>query len=576
MRTTYPEAYFNFIDVTALTDSKAVALTAKDFADTALLKKDIRQKEYGTMELNQFVLDGSREIFPADAPEDVPYFSDEKSDENRHYAYNPILEITFRKAHSSIGLTLHFASDIPAEIEIIWYTLSGTKLISETFYPDAAEYFCENNVQNYGKITIEFTKSAWPYRYAKLDYIEYGRMWLLGTDNIKAASVYEELDITGATLSINTAQIDIIDTDNRFELSNHDGLWKAFQKEQRIAITEFVNGRPVDCGSFYLDDWSCQKNIVKFAMVDIIGLMDKTQYYGGTVYKGEPAGNIIDSIMDSCGVKEYSVEEEIRETRLSGWLGIMSHRQALQQVVFACGAVADCSRIAGVRIYRPDRYVSHTIGLDRKFQGTKITLLEYVSAVRVAFYDYVPEEKESQISKSILPAGRTKVEFKNPFVVESIQASAGSIVEKTENYAVISMEQSGECILSGRKYEEKAGAYTTSVQHLEAGETAKTKEYKGCTLMDLEKAKEVAEYILDYLQLRQEIDMRYINEGECVGNWCNVEQTGGGQSMTGITGQTLDLTGGNLASAKCRGYSRTATSDYFAGGELYAGEEGIV
>lgn len=576
MRTTYPEAYFNFCDVTALPDSKAASTSAKDFSQTGLLHDNVRQAAYGTMELNQFVLDGSREIFPDEYPNDVPYWSDEKSGSEGLYAKNPSLEISFTQAHSSIGLTLYFAEDIPEQIQITWYTLFGTKLISKTFQPDQKKYFCSQQVQNYGKIIIEFTKSIWPFRYAKLDYIEYGQMWLLGRNNIKSASVYEELDITGASLSINTAKVEILDPDNDFELSNHDGLWKSLQKEQSIAIREYIDGDPVDCGTFYLDEWDCRENTVSFSMVDIIGIMDKTQYYEGAVYEDAEAGDLIDSVMLSCGIEEYTVEEEVRKTKLSGWLGIQSHREALQQIVFACGAVADCSRSPGIRIYKPDRYVSRTIGLDRKFQGTQITLLDYVSSVTVSFYQYVPSQEAKQISKSILPAGITKVEFREPCLPESIAVSAGEIIEAKTNYAVIQMGTAGECILSGRKYEETESAYTASVQVIEAGETASTKEYKGCTLMNMEQAKAAAEYILDYCQLRQEVDMRYINCGEAVGNWCNVALARGGHSVTGITGQTLDLSGGNLASAKCRGYSRASTSDYFTGGELYAGEEGII
>lgn len=142
MRHTYPEAYFNFIDTTALSDSSASSAAAKSFARLSLLEKESEpQAPYGTMELNQFVLDGSREIFPAEQPEDVPYWSEEKSDEAGAYVINPVLEIVFTKTHSSTGLTLHFAEDIPAEIKITWYTLYGTKLTAAVFNPDSRDYF---------------------------------------------------------------------------------------------------------------------------------------------------------------------------------------------------------------------------------------------------------------------------------------------------------------------------------------------------------------------------------------------------------------------------------------------------
>lgn len=574
-RKTYCEAYFNFIDVTALADSSAASTVAKDFSITELFHKDIRQPPYGTMELNQFVLDGSREIFPSEPPEDVPLWSEEKSDASCIYVKNPTLEVSFSESHSSIGLNLYFAEDIPAEILITWYTLFGTKLISETFYPDKKAFFCKKHVQNYGKIVIEFVKSSYPFRYAKMDHMEFGQMWQLGRDNIKTASVLEELDCTSATLSINTATMEIVDAANEFDVSNENGLWKSLQKEQAVTLVEYVNGISVDCGTFYLDKWSSQKNIAKFSMIDAIGLMDKTMFYEGQIYTRVKAGIIIDAIMASCGIKKYQVEDTVAETLLNGWLAIQSHRAALQQVVFACGAVADCSRSDMIKIYRLDRYSSHTIGLDRKFTGTKVTMDEYVSGVTVSFNQYRQTGESKQISKSILTAGETMIEFKDPFLPSSVTVSAGTIRKVRTNYVVVFMENEGECIISGNKYEAVENACTANVPIIAAGENENVKTFKGCTLMDAVQAKKSAEYILSYYQLRQIVEMRYINDGEAVGNWCELQMKDGGTTMTGIGSQTLDLTGGNLAAAKCRGYNSTSTSYYFCG-ELYAGEEGLI
>lgn len=573
---TYPKAVFKFIDITALEDSNAVSTTAKELSNTALFHSDIRQKTYGTMELNQFVLDGSREILPNEGPEDVTFWSDEKSDANCLYVMNPALEISFSQVHTSVGLTLYFAEDIPAEILVTWYTAYGTKLISQTFYPDSQEYFCKCNVRNYKKIVIEFVRSSYPYRYIKMDHIEYGQIMVLGRDNIKTASIYEEIDPTSATLSINTADAEIIDVGNEFDMTNPEGLWNSLQKEQQIAFTEYVNGRNIDCGSFYLDDWSVAENLVKLAFIDELGRMDKTQFYGGRIYVSEKAGIIIDEIMASCGVTKYSVEEDVYNVLLSGWLGIQTHRAALQQVVFACGAVADCSRSDAVKIYRQQRYVSRTIGVDRKFMGTTVKLDEYVSAVSVAYREYDLKEETEQISKSVLPSGNTRIEFQSPYLAESLSVSEGSIQEASTNYAVISMTAEGECVLSGRKYEARENAYTAIVNEFEAGELQNTKTYSGCTLVDSIRARELAAKILEYHQLRQVISMRYINTDEAVGNWCAVESVNGGHFVTGIISQTLNLAGGNIVTAECRGYSRIVTEQYYADSEIYAGEGGII
>lgn len=572
MRTTYPEAYFDFSDVTAIKDNIASA-EIQDFANLDLLKSNIQQPPYGTTELNQFILDGSREILP-EAPE-VPFWSLQKSGEDFIYSDTPMLEISFTAAHSSIGLTLHFVGDIPAEIQVIWYSLSGQKLSEGTFYPDVAEFFVEQNVQNYGKIIIAFVKSSWPCRYVKLDYLEYGGKWKLGRDRIRSASVYEELDITSATLSINTASLEFVDTDGDFELSNQKGLWKSLQEEQEISIDEYVDGEIVECGTFYLDKWDSQKNIVKFSLIDRIGVMDKTNYYGGKVFDNVYAGEIIADIMASCGVQKYSVEEEVYYIPLSGWLAIQSHRAALQQVVFACGAVADCSRSDWVRIYKPDQYVSHTIGLDRKFMGTKITLDKYVSGVSVAYMRYTLTDAVAEIGRNTLPAGTTRIEFIEPILESSITISAGTIEVASTNYVEVTMTEPGECIISGRKYTKQESAYTLR-NTVEAGESESIQSYSGCTLVSLERAREIAKSILSYARMRQVVELRFINAGEAVGNWCHVALAGGGAAMTGVVSQTLDLTGGNIASAKCRGYELVTVHNYFTGTELYAGEEGII
>ena len=572
MRQTYPEARFNFGDVTALEDSQVSASEMQSFADLSLFHEKGEQRPFGTMELNQFLLDGSLDVLPQQ-PE-VPYWSAEKSDGECAYVEPPMLEVSFTEPHSSIGLTLHFAEDIPAEIQIIWYLASGLQL-KRTFYPDSTEYFCNCNIQNYIKISIAFVSSTWPYRYVKMNYIEYGGTWLFGRNKIKTASVYEELDITSATLSINTASIEFIDTEGDFELSNQKGLWKSLQEEQDVSIVEYVDGEQLEYGTFYLDTWESQKNIVKFSMIDRIGVMDKTMYYGGTIYDGVYAGVIIADIMASAGVEKYSVEEEIYYMPLKGWLAIQSHRAALQQVVFACGAVADCSRSDWVRIYKPDQYVSHTIGLGRKFQGTKITLNKYVSGVAVGYTQYTLSSDVVQISKSTLPAGTTRIEFPEPYLASSISVSTGVIETVKTNYVEVTMAEAGECIISGQKYEKEESTYTVRTA-VEAGETESIQSYSGCTLVDAERAMEIAKYLLSYNQMRQSVEMKFINSGEAVGKWCHVALAGGGEAMTGILSQTLDLTGGNIASAKCRGYDLVAINYYFAGTELYAGEDGII
>ena len=70
--------------------------------------------------------------------------------------------------------------------------------------------------------------------------------------------------------------------------------------------------------------------------------------------------------------------------------------------------------------------------------------------------------------------------------------------------------------------------------------------------------------------------MKYLVDLEQVGNWANINSIGGKTSTTLIESQTLDLTGGFIATATCRGYSVVVTENYFAGTELYTGGDVLI
>ena len=567
---TYPNARFYFTDVSARPDSRPSSRQNQSFAELNLFKDDVHMRSYGTLEPNQFILDGSLDIFP-DAPEDIPFWSLKKSGIDGSFEQNPGIEINFTQRHSSAGLTLYFADDFPEKVRIIWYTLHGTELDRGDFYPDSAAYYCGKRVSNYSRIVIEFITTSWPERYIKMNAVEYGRIWDFSRENIREASVYEETDLTGATLAVNTAKVVIIDQYNDFDMTKKDGLWKYLQKNQSIRLTENIDGRAVDCGTFYLESWEVQQNVVTFSLTDLIGKMDKSLFYDGEVYHQVSAGQVIGAIMDSCGVENYSVEDEVAQCLLSGWLAIQTHREALQQAVFACAAVVERSRAGGIRIYRPDRHVSRSIGLERKFLGTQITLDEYVSGVSIGYVQYELEPEKSEISKEMLPPGVSVIELSEPCQPESIEVSQGTVLRAGVNYVEVSMPSEAECVVAGRKYQSTEHSYTARITVPEPGETENIKSFSGCTMMDSRQAKETAERILQHYQFRQLAEINYVNDGEAAGDWCSVAQLGGRYYVTCITGQSLDLTGGNRASAKCRGYSREVTDFCFAGEGMYAG-----
>lgn len=573
---TYCRAEMKFIDVTALADASVTTDDNQGIGSIELFAEQTEQKSYGTFELNQFVLDGSKSVL-TENPKDIAFWNDALSKEDCTFETDPKITVTFQEQHTSAAITLYFEDEPPAELKITWYTIAGTKLITETFYPDSLIYVCNNQVQNYGKIEIEFVRTSFPQRYIKLQYILYGKYIVWDKDMIQTAKVQEDIDVTSASLSINEADISIVDMNNDFDAENENGAWNSVQKTQEVTLSEFNNGNMIPMGAFFIDDFSFSKNIAKFKLVDVVGLLDKYTFYEGQVYNNVRAGVILNAIFATAGIKKYVIDEEVGNTLLSGYLAIQTCRKALQQVCFACGAVADDSRSDTIKVYNPDRYVKSTVGTDRKFNGnTKVSLEKYISGVNIEMKNYALEEKNSDIYKKTLPAGDTKITFSSPYLPSSITASVGTLKEVKTNYLIINMPDAGQCQITGIKYANTTFSYEKRVDKIEAGETENIKKYSGCTIYNADILPDIAAYLLDYHALRKKVGMKYLVDLEQVGNWANINSIGGKTSTTLIESQTLDLTGGFIATATCRGYSVVVTENYFAGVELYTGGDVLI
>lgn len=573
---TYCRAEMKFIDVTALADAAVTTDDNQSIGSVGLFADQTKQSDYGTFELNQFILDGSKSVMP-DNPNNIAFWSEALSKDDCTFETNPKITITFKEQHTSAAITLYFEDKPPAELKITWYTIAGTKLVTETFYPDSLIYVCNNQVQNYGKIEIEFVRTSFPQRYIKLQYILYGKYIVWDKDMIKTAKVQEDIDVTSATLSINEADISIVDINNDFDAENENGAWKSVQKTQEVTLSEFKNGNMIPMGAFFIDDFSFSKNIAKFKLIDVVGLLDKYTFYDGQIYSNVRAEVILNAIFATAGIKKYTIDEEVGNILLSGYLAIQTCRKALQQVCFACGAVADDSRSDTIKVYKPDRYVKSTVGTDRKFNGnTKVSLEKYISGVNIEMKNYALEEKTSDIYKKTLPAGDTKITFSTPYLPSSITASAGTLKEVKTNYLIINMPAAGQCRITGIKYANTTFSYEKRVDKIESGETENIKKYSGCTIYNADILPDIAAYLLDYHALRKKVGMKYLVDLEQVGNWANINSIGGKTSTTLIESQTLDLTGGFIATATCRGYSIVVTEDVFAGTELYTGGDVLI
>lgn len=559
---------YDLYDTTALQDAEETSQSNAEFGNLALMKEDVLTPNYGTLEHNFFVLDGSMEEFPDD-PDNLAYFSSGISGEDGTFDREQSVDIQFTENHTSIGITMHFLDVFPMELKIRWYDIYGIFIEEKTFYPDSIDYFCKNQVEEYARIEIIFIKTL-PYHNVKLQRLEYGTTITWGSDTIKSASLVRSTDVISDKISMDSLTFEFVDAEEEFNIGNAKGMHRTFQKTQKMFPYEIVDGETVPLGVFFLDGNSTTKNISKISAIDYKGTLDNTNFKNGKIYDGESAGNVIDVIMATAGITDYTVDEETKNTLLYGTLGIQTCRTALREVLFACGSIISTASTT-VEIRKWTKDIKEEIPRSRKF-STSYSTDHYVSDVNVKYKTWVLDDKISQLTKGTYPAGIHTIQFSNPAV--EITASAGLITESHPYYIILKLDSDEDVVISGKKYISEELSVLSSIEHIKAGEVRNTKTFSG-TLLNFESAKRAAENILDYYQLQQIINVRYLSNIEKTGDFVSIENPDKrrGGFVASLESVATDLTGGFISTAKCRGYYKMTAEYYYTGEEIYSGNE---
>ena len=547
----YVNISFGLVDVTAKPDTTATAADKQPFIDLEDLSREgIAAPKVATLEQNFWALDGSFEGFPNN-PAGMPwgYWSQSMSDAAGNFAVPPVLTLTLTGNHSHVALTFEFdphGNNYCDHVHVAWY--HNTSLIhAGNYHPDSWKYVLSQQIENYNKIVITFLHTYRPYRYVKVQNIMHGALQVWRNEDLKSANILEEVDPTSAELTVNTLDFDVISEDDSFNILNPEGVYSLLQKKQSLVVEGEVGGVVRNFGTFYLDTWENRSDkICVMKAVDGIGVMEGTTFTGG-IYFDAPAETIIDAIMDDAGFG-YALDNSLRTIPVSGWLPIMSHRAALQQVAIAIGAVVDCSRSGTINIKpQPTLDPVNVITRARKFTGTEVKLKTLVTGVTVVSHSYSLNSTAEQLYSATLPVGTHEITFGEP--VTGLSASGASILESNVNYARISVAVSGEVIVTGKKYTDNRVSYTRRMTELPAGEKENLISVQEATLISPAVAPAVAERIYQYYQRRIKQTMRFVLDSEKAGFASSVETSPGTYRNAVVESLDINLSGGYVTKA---------------------------
>lgn len=567
---------FGIYDITAKEDATFSSSNIQKFSNLDALKAEdgANPPLVGTLEEDYFLLDGSFEEFP-DIPEnyDWGFFSKIISDDNGRPS-KPVswsLAIDFSLPHSSSGLTLIFGNDpedYPGEMSITWADEFDNLLSAKEVFPNSNQYFVKNKVENYKRVVLRFIRTNKPYRFPKLKNIIFGEQkQLTGTDIISAKTL-EEINSTSSEIIINTLQCKIYNREAEFSPLNPKGIFSVLQERQPLVVEEIVDGNVIPMGTYYLDEWNnAEETNVDLTAIDLIGVIDKTNFIGG-MFDEMAAGDLVDSIMLSAGVP-YVMDESLRDIPVKGHLPICTHREALQQVGFAIGAIINTNRTNKIEIKPLTTKASSNILKSRKFSGGNIRLRGLVTGVDVGAKEYLPEEKSTELFSQTLPAGIHNIVFDKPMY--NVDVDGAYIVDFNANRVIIEAQTGGVINIRGVPYVEVTQTFSARTPNLASNISPNIISTDGATLISSYNASNIASSLYDYYQKRFENEFEMITATERVGQIVMIENLYN-ETLRGIIESVeTNLTGGFISKIKVVGMRIPISSESYTG-EIYAGE----
>ena len=552
--TTSCEFRFSFWDVTARGDASFTVSQNQEYAriEDINLEDGITFPDVATLEPGfGWPLNGGKAWMP-DNPSATAWgwWSTELSQADKTFAHAPTLTVTFTENHSSAGITFGFFATLPGVINIKWYDLQGSLLADEDFTPDSMEYFCDKQVEGYGKVIITIPSMQYAHRFLRVTSILFGVLEIIGAKRVTTAKLTEEISPVALTVPINTLGISFFTPNGRFALLDPQGAYKLFQWKQEISAYKMVNGARTFMGLYYLQNATGTVDAVtQLSCVDIIGILDTLEYKGG-IYDALPLASLLETILTPEDIT-FEIDPAFEDVTISGYLPICTKRAALQQIAFAIGAVLDPTRNEVMRFYPASMTAAALIPPSRKIKGHKITLEDLVTQVDVTAHKYLLSDELKEVTKTTLAAGQHTITFNTPVSITAVTGATLNTVHP--NYCVVTVAAAGEVVLSGYEYIDATTVHTVKIDPLPAGAKYSAKTFSTATLVDPAKATAVAQRLYAYYQ------NRYTDEGDVLpGDEIPAEQATvtslGGKTLTGPLQRIVtDLAGGCIESIKVRG-----------------------
>lgn len=417
--------YIEYADVAVGAD-KATTITATDvapFSNLARVPFGAQDSEYITLELNNWVLDGTYIPLPVES-NTLGYWTDTLTDENGDFHIHPILTATLNDLFSSTGIQLIFSNkmnDFSSSLNMKWYR-DNDLLADEDFEPNNPVYLCRNQVENYNKVVVEFSGTAKPYRRLKLAELAYGYFVRFEPEDCLSIRILQELSPLGTALP---------ESKLSFEINTREDVSFMFQEKQPVRV--FLDNEIV--GAFFIkSSKQTSKHRYSIEAEDAIGVLTDIPYTETMYEIATNAKTVVEEIIGNEFIVSWSAELDT-ET-IKGLISAKNTREAIQQICFAIGAVCHTDFSNGLIIEKLHSDSVINIPRERIYQGNSVDRAAVLTSLNVYAHSYT--ETQETGGTDVIKVGdkyyvhtTTVTTIDNPNIAASAKRNVFEIKEAT-------------------------------------------------------------------------------------------------------------------------------------------------
>jgi hypothetical protein len=217
---------------------------------------------YATLEPNLWVLDGSKNIIPDEAPYNTPgYVSADDSD------VSLTLSLSEARSKAIPGITIIWSSEYDEYPTS--FTVSakiGENLVASTTVTDndSSTSVVEMELSNYDSVTITPHDWNFPDHRKRIDRVFFGYAITFGKDEILGYTHEQHGSLLSTELPKNSIDFTLNNADGRWNMANPGGIGRYLYERQRVRVRYGmdINGSTewIKAGTFYLSEWDAPSN----------------------------------------------------------------------------------------------------------------------------------------------------------------------------------------------------------------------------------------------------------------------------------------------------------------------------